>query len=355
LSEIVSGTIYSDRRFFKGTIEFDNCTIIRVSENALDESGSSDHLILPLVANCHTHIGDRCLRGKIDSAISLEKIVQPPDGLKHVMLARASDDEITAGMASALQEMRRNGTGQFIDFREGGIRGIELFRKASVKLRAPRPIVLGRPKGMEYDEKEITHLLEKSDGIGVSAISDWRYNELRQIASHTRSKNKTFALHASEAKREDITKIMELEPDFLVHMSSASKEDLLICKEGDIPIIVCPRSNSRFNIPLDISGMIDLGLTVCLGTDNAMFNPLSIIDEMRAAHNLKSNHRRLMIDEVFKLAFENSRKIINDDSAISIRPGNPCNFMLVKAGKGLTPETLISTDVAYSIKVINSN
>lgn len=352
MSEILDGTIYSNRRFFEGSVEIDGDRIIRVDERAV---GNPSRLILPLAANCHTHVGDYCLRGKIDLRRTLEEIVRPPNGLKHRLLEGISEVEIVKGMTAAASEMISNGTGVFIDFREGGLKGVNLLKKAFSGLEMPRAMILSRPERLEYHDAEVDQLLSNSDGIGLSAVSDWSYDEIRQISEHVRARKKIFSIHASEAKREDIRRILDLSPAFLVHMAMASEDDLISCRELGVPIIVCPRSNSMFGIPLDIAKMVDAGITICLGTDNAMLTSLSIIEEMRAAYLLKSNSRRLRADEVFQLAFENPQKIINDENLISIAPGKPCNLMVVEAGEGLTPERLMGTDIPYSVRMIDSS
>lgn len=303
--------------------------------------------------NCHTHVGDYCLRGKIDPSIGLDELVRPPDGLKHRLLSQADDDDVVNGISSALMEMRTNGIGSFIDFREGGMKGVSMLNRALANVGNLAAMILGRPRNLAYDEAETDQLLGCSDGIGLSALSDWRYEVMLQISRHVKSKRKMFALHASEARREDIDKILRLEPDFLVHMARATEEDLKRCIDADVPIVICPRSNSRFGIPLDVSRMIDAGATVCLGTDNAMLNSLSMIEEMRAAYSMKSNSRPLRVEEVFQLAFDNPRKIINGKNLISISPGEPSNLLVVEAEKELTPEMLIGSKMPYSVRTID--
>ena len=350
MPKILSGTIYSNRRFFDGCIEFDGGRIKRISEEGV---GKPSRLILPLIPNCHTHVGDYCLRGRIDPSRGLDELVRPPDGTKHRLLSAIGDDELISGIYSALREMRTNGTALFLDFREGGMKGVSLLNRALELAGAPSAMIFGRPRNLEYDEAEIDQLLEYAEGIGLSALSDWRYDDMLQISQHAKSRGKMFSLHASEARREDIGKILDLAPDFLVHMAMATGDDLMRCSHANVPIVICPRSNSTFNIPLDISGMIDAGATVCLGTDNAMLNSLSMIEEMRAAYSLRSNSRALRVEEVFQLALENPRKIINSKNLISISPGEPGSLMVVEAKKGLTPEALFGSNMPYSLRIIN--
>jgi len=78
---------------------------------------------------------------------------------------------------------------------------------------------------------------------------------------------------------------LSFEPDLLVHMTHATKKQLRTCAEEKIPIAVCPRSNWVLGVtasarlpPLHM--MLDLGCTVLLGTDNAMFVPPDLFSEM---------------------------------------------------------------------------
>lgn len=348
----VGGTVYSNREFIEGYVEFGEGRIVDVVTGDVPDDCIATGLVLPLLSNCHTHIGDSALRGVMPEDLPLEEIVRPPDGLKHRRLAECSDEMMIAAIGKALEELRAAGTGRFVDFREGGLKGLQQMRAALSRNQFPIGTVLSRPVELRYDEKEIDRLLDDSDGIGVSALSDWDHDELRKVADHTKKRGKLFALHASEACREDIAEILDLSPDFLVHMASATDEDLKTCRERNTPVIVCPRSNAIFGIELDIVRMLDIGVEVCLGTDNAMFNTLSIIDEMRAAYSSGSNSRQLLPAEVFRLAIENSQKVLSMEGLIGIRPGGPCELMVVSAGRGSTPEEVLRTDQGCSIELI---
>jgi cytosine/adenosine deaminase-related metal-dependent hydrolase len=353
LTNIVSGKIYAEGGFIDGYVRFENGVITEVSEGKHRGKSLAEGIILPYLSSCHTHIGDACLRGKIDRSASLEELVKPPGGLKHTLLAKQSDAEMIESMGAAIDEMRYFGVGRFIDFREGGLKGLMLLKQAISDHNYPVPIILSRPEGLTYSEQEVDSLLDGSDGIGISAVRDWPFDQLSLLASHVRDRGKVLAMHASEAVREDISKVLGLDPDLLVHMSSASAKDLEACKDADVPVVVCPRSNAGFGIKLDIAKMIDAGLDVCLGTDNAMLNNLSIIDEMRAAYSSKSNSRPLELLEVFKLAIDNPRKVLNDKAIITVGAGSPCEFMVVRAGVSDSPEELLRPKTDYMIELVS--
>lgn len=229
------------------------------------------------IFNCHTHIGDAFIHIDRERRWSVEELVAPPNGLKHLLLEKADEEEIMEGMKGAIKIMKECGITHFCDFREGGIKGINMLKKILNDIDA---IILGRPLHHFYDKKEMDEILKISDGIGVSSISDWDFYELRKVADHVNKKKKIFALHASEAVREDINKILDLKPTFLVHMSRANDSDLeLIANEG-IPVVICPRSNAFFGIKTKVKEMKKKGVKLMLGTDNAMITPPNIIEEM---------------------------------------------------------------------------
>ncbi len=229
------------------------------------------------IFNCHTHIGDAFIHIDKGKKWSVEELVAPPHGLKHVLLQKAKEEDILKGMKEAIETMKSCGTTHFCDFREGGLEGVKLIKKALDGINA---IILGRPLHHAYDKKEMDEILEASDGIGVSSISDWDFWELKKVAEHTNKKKKIFALHASEAVREDINAILDLKPTFLIHMCKANDSDLEIIANEGIPVVVCPRSNAFFGIKTKVEEMKEKGIKLMLGTDNAMINPPNIIEEM---------------------------------------------------------------------------
>jgi len=260
------------------------------------------------VFNCHTHIGDAFI--SLDKTAgrrwNVEELVAPPHGLKHKMLEEASERTVGEGMRKAISVMRRCGTTHFCDFREGGVRGAEQLRKIA-ESEGINAIILGRPAELKYDRDETDEILGIANGIGVSSISDWDYDELQKVAEHTRKRKKMFALHASEAFREDINAILDLKPTFLVHMSSASIDDIEIVADEEIPVVVCPRSNAFFGIRPDIEGMVAHGVTLLLGTDNAMIVPPDIMDEV----DYLLNNFDVSREQALEMVYENPRKSLN--------------------------------------------
>lgn len=256
------------------------------------------------IFNCHTHIGDAFL-SLPKKKMSVEELFAPPYGYKHVMLEKASREEIIHGMEKAIEIMEKCNTNYFIDFREGGIEGVMMLKEA-LRGKKINAIILGRPKKMVYNENEIEELLHVCHGIGISSISDWNYEELLSIANHTHEKKKIFSIHASEVKREDIKKILDLKPKFLIHLCKASEDDLNEIASKRIGVVICPRANSFFGLKPPVKTLLEKNIVTMLGTDNAMIVKPNIIEEMKflvEKYGIKQEEAFKMISSIPKKFF----------------------------------------------------
>ena len=296
-------------------------------------SDSQKALILPGFVNAHTHIGDSVAfpapRG------SVQEIVGPPDGYKHRVLASAAVKDKVDAMRSAVKLMNRIGCSLFVDFREEGIKGIEEL-ESSLPPHSPHHLTLGRPVGSEASEEEIDAILEKSDGLGMSAVRDWPMDFLQRLSRKARGAGKLFAIHASETQREDIESILSLKPSFLVHMVKATQSDLEMCADAGVPIVVCPRANEFFGLGLDIPRLLRAGVIVGLGTDNGMISQPDMISELQAAYGMGRGSRRLLPQEVVNLATFGGHKVLNAAGKILTEIGIQYDLVILRV-KGDEP------------------
>jgi cytosine/adenosine deaminase-related metal-dependent hydrolase len=330
--DFVSGEILTKNGFKSGYIGFEGKKIVETGKGDSPKKPICNGLIIPTFVNAHTHIGDSFIKEKnIDLPKNLEELVAPPNGFKHKLLREASDIEIIEGMKKSIKTMIENGTKYFCDFRENGILGIKQL-KTALSLNKISSIILSRPGSLKYDKNEVDILLKNSDGIALSSISDWDYSELQKIAKNTREKNKIFALHASERVREDIDDILDLKPNFLVHMIKAQESDLERVNENNIPTVVCPRSNSFYGLKPNFRLMKKVGVNLLLGTDNAMLNSPVILDEI---HYVKSVTRDFSTFELLFMTTYGARKALNLDCDI-LGPNSRADFMVLDK-KSLKP------------------
>jgi len=321
----VSGEILTEDGFEKGYLGFERNKIIETGAGSSPKKPLCKGLIVPSFVNAHTHIGDSFIGDKnIKLPKDIEKLVAPPHGLKYKLLKEASDEEIIEGMEKSIDSMIQTGTSFFCDFRENGILGICQL-KTALKFWKISSVILSRPDSLIYDRNEIDLLLKNSDGIGLSSITDWDYEQLKKIAVDTKKKKKIFAIHASERIREDIDLILDLKPDFLVHLIKANESDLTRIKESSIPVVLCPRSNNFFGLKPNIKLMKKVGIELVIGTDNAMFNSLDLLEEIRF---IKSRTSIFSSDELIKMIAYTARKVLNLGPCI-LGPGYPDGFVVL--------------------------
>jgi cytosine/adenosine deaminase-related metal-dependent hydrolase len=280
-------------------------------------------IIAPCFVNAHTHIGDSIL--KDPPYLPLEELVQPPNGLKHRVLRETPYNDLVASMKATIDDMIKTGTCAFADFREGGLEGVLALKEAlgSCDIDAR---IFGRHVDASMD------YLDHCDGTGISSTNDIASGLVKDIKGKTREKGKKFVIHAGEKDASDILPAIELEPDFLVHLTHAGKKELRAVADAGIPVIVCVRSNFITNSGIPpVQKMLDEGILVAAGTDNVMFNSPSMFPEMEflAKTNLRDDR------QVFKFCTLNGAQILGIDSVLgSIKKGKTAKLMVLNRNSG---------------------
>lgn len=103
----------------KENIVVDEGKIIEIGKEStegkiIDVDGA---VVCPSFINGHIHIGDSIIKDE-GYGLSLSEMVKPPNGVKHVALANAEDEDIISSMKSTMWEMVESGTTHFIDYRK---------------------------------------------------------------------------------------------------------------------------------------------------------------------------------------------------------------------------------------------
>ncbi|NNM02723.1 MAG: amidohydrolase family protein [Nitrosopumilus sp.] len=304
------------------------------NEECIDGEGL---LLIPGFINAHTHIGDSIGKDVILNS-SVDEKIHPVFGVKSKILKNTSQENLSNFMKNTCHSMLRKGITTFVDFREGGLDGVILLKKALSDVPI-RSIILGRldfyQKSTEIRKNQplpadklavLDELLRQCDGIGISGANENSTSVLVQYSKTT----KLRAIHSSEteqsvSKSKKITgksetiRALSMKPHFLVHMTFASKSDLTNTAKKTQGIVICPRANSSLaeGIP-DIVMMQKAGCVLALGTDNVMINSPDMFREMDFLWKATMGIHKKRIDpkEILKMATVNGGKVLKKDIGI---------------------------------------
>lgn len=264
---------------------------------------ATDSIVCPTFLNGHTHIGDSIIKDE-GYGLSLGEMVKPPNGVKHKALANAEDDEIIDAMKKSMWDMFESGTTHFIDYREGGIKGVELLRKASKNLPVT-PVILGRDDsfyGQNPDLRKvkiaIRKLLKLADGIALSGFGEISDEVASLITSECSKTGKISSIHVAESmhlqddslrdfNKTEIQRGVDADFDQLVHCTNPRNNDLELIKNSNV--VVCPRANANLNVGVaPLNEMFSKGIKPLLGSDNLMLNSPNLFRELEFSLKIMS-------------------------------------------------------------------
>ncbi len=345
-----------DSKYYLKAIENKNTCII-------DAEG---YLIIPGLINSHTHIGD-AIGKDISSNADLDTRVHPNHSIKKTILEKTETDQLKQLMKIAAITMLNKGITTFIDFREGGLPGVNLLRTA-LKDIPIKSIILGRmdlndfyknpmhkkkvpengihsdikTKKNKLDEKGVykigKDILNLCDGFGISGANendDYMLTIYKNIIEETNKQNLSdkkekslVAIHAAESiqsvkeslnntgKSEIERTLFTLNPDLYIHVTNPTKHDLDLLGSTHKGIVVCPRANGVLGVGfVPLREMLERGFNISMGTDNVMINSPDIFKEMdfllKSQRACEKNNYFLDAKMVLKMATVNGGKIFN--------------------------------------------
>jgi len=265
----------------------------------------------------------------------LEEIVAPPFGLKHKLLRLTPEHIKIKGIRNAVSEMLSNGSTFFIDFREEGLEGVNLLKKAL----SDSPInylILGR----FMDESEIDPVFDLADGIGLSSYKQINSSNKKLVLSAKQKFKKIIACHCAEKIR-DINRIDEMFSDnivdIIIHGTKFIKNDLEKVMKNNKALILCPRCNGYFGIGFPpVSEIMSLKIPISLGTDNLMVNNTDLLEEIRYFYRISrvlcSYNKELQFTskDLLKMVTINAAKNFSLEKEFgSISKGKYADFFLI--------------------------
>ena len=289
-------------------------------------------LLIPGLINSHTHIGD-----SIAKDISLDKDpdskINPIFGIKQKILRETEPKKLLHFMRKTMKSMLKKGITTFVDFREGGLEGILLLQKALADLPI-RAIILGRieyyqsksqikrntPIPLSY-QGQIEQLVKNCNGIGISGSNENSDSSLKQFsktkkirAIHCAETKQSYFISKQLRKKTEPERCILLKPDFLIHMTYATQNDLKFVSKKIKGIVVCPRANASLaeGIP-NVDQMLKAKCNVTIGTDNVMINSPDMFREMDFLWKVTMGIQKKRIDpkKILKMATVNAGKLLD--------------------------------------------
>lgn len=341
---MVSKKIFSDFCLVGEDLDLKKNVIIEISKNGIikgiNESekinnknplGKGKTILLPGFINSHIHIAD-----SIGKEFGLNKpikdVVSGPNSLKYKLLRDTDENLIIKGIREAVNEMLSNGITFFIDFREFGIKGIKLLKKA-LKDSPIKFKILGR----QHENDDVFDIYNIADGIGFPSSSKIDRDIIKNILNKKPHTNKIIATHISEVKRENIILENILSEDFIdvfIHGTHFNKQDLLKIKKHNKKIVICPQSNGYFGMGIPpLKEMLDMKLEISIGTDNIMAIRPDLFEEMRYLYKvskIRNPNYVLKSRDLLKMVTINAAKNFRLDKEIgSISVGKFADFFLI--------------------------
>ncbi|KAG2480132.1 MAG: Pyrimidine deaminase archaeal predicted [Nitrosopumilales archaeon] len=135
---------------------------------------------------------------------------------------------------------------------------------------------------------------------------------------------KLRAIHAAETKgsvnvskrmtrKSEVIRALQLKPHFLVHMTQASKSELLLASKKTRGIVICPRANASLaeGIP-NLQMMLQTRCNIAIGTDNVMINSPDMFREMDYLWkvSMATSKKRIDPKQILKMATVNAGKLL---------------------------------------------
>ena len=305
-----------------------------LNDNILPLKLKQSTIMIPGLINSHVHIGDSFAK-ELGFNRGLSEIVAPPFGLKHKLLRKTSEETIIIGIKKAISEMLSNGITCFVDFREGGVEGVNLLRK-TLEQEPINCLMYGR----FMDESEIKAIFELADGVGLASYDQISMNNKKYVAKSKSISRKMIACHCAE-KNHDPKLIDNIFNDNLVdviiHGTKLTKKDLIRIQKEEKSLVLCPRCNGYFGVGFPpITEILQLEIPVSLGTDNLMTNNTDLFEEMRYLYRILrvlGNYDKsiqLTSKELLRMVTINAAKIFKlEEKMGSISKGKVANFFLV--------------------------
>ena len=333
-------------------------------------------LAIPGLIDAHTHIGDSIAKD-IGVGSTLRELVHPIYGLKNKILNEAKEEQLRQGVAETASDMLACGVTTFADFREGGLKGARDIINY-LPNKKPHAIILCRPNfyftpGQITDDttpmppsalNELKEALDLSGGLGLSGPNEYTGNAMEQMSQLAERKGKLVAIHAAESRdsqefsshyfsETEVKRVLRhMKPNFLVHLTNSTEEEIIQVCKSQIPIVCCPRANSILGLGFPpIIKLLEVGAKVALGTDNVMLNAPDMFREMdytsRSIRAIQHEPGAVNSKDILRMATVNAAEALGLGATTgSLREGKRADITFLNLN---APNLNLSKDVIASV------
>ncbi|MGC4074478.1 MAG: amidohydrolase family protein [Nibricoccus sp.] len=316
-------------------------------------------VIIPGLYNSHTHMGDSALPDGA-TGLTLEQAFFRPAGYKYRELAKLSEETHLPHLVAHLHYMARCGVVCHLDFREQGLHGARLLRKASEQTGV-QSVILSQfnespiPEDQlranlsplpESARLELEQILTVADGFSESTMNDLTDAAWRTIREITSARRKLRAIHCLEnpgyrelsvttTGRGDLARALDLyDPHLVVHMTSANADEIALLARSGKTAVLNPRANAALGLALPpVAALLDAGANLLLGTDNGMINSPSILAELDFTYKLAKSQAADALTPnptaILKMATSNIRPALGGDHFGHLAHGLPASFVVL--------------------------
>jgi cytosine/adenosine deaminase-related metal-dependent hydrolase len=356
----------------KENIVIDDGKIIDISKDALEGEiiNVNNCIICPSFLNAHTHIGDSIIKDE-GYGLSFDEIVKPPYGLKHIALKNTSKESIINSMKVTMWDMLNSGTTHFIDYREGGVEGIKLLKKAAENIPI-NPIILGRDDIFFEEDPDlnkvkiaIRKILKIADGIAPSGFGEITPEVAILISKECEKQNKISSIHVAESKEaqnktfkkygeSEIKLGLNYRFNQLVHCTNPLSDDISYINDN-INVTICPRANALLGVGIpNLNDLFSKNLGINIGTDNLMLNSPNMMRELEFTFKLMQLYSNPIDPKnILKIATISRNLNINKQC---IEENNFAHFFISKnLSKNPYLSILNRTETKDIINIINKN
>ena len=327
LKENISLEIDEDGKFSKISYENPKKNISILEDN-------QSLLMIPGLINSHVHIVDNFAK-EMGFNKNLIEVVSPPNGLKHKLLNSTPSIVKKNGIHQAVVEMLSNGITCFIDFREGGVEGVNFLRDI-LKESSIHHLIYGRFMNID----EIEKVFNIADGIGLASYKKPSLIDKERVRYYKNQNKIPVSCHHAEVKRdkEILDEILNDNLiDIIIHGTQFTVDDLKLIKKKNIALVLCPRSNGYFGVGFPpIIDILKLKIPISLGTDNLMVNSTDLFEELRYLYRISrvlgGTHTNIELDakEMLKMITINAARSFKLDKIMgSIEIGKNADFSLI--------------------------